>query len=238
MSADVGVAEFLEWDSAFWGKRIGRARVANLKRTDDLDQWAAQNDVDCVFFLAGGDDPASAHAAEAGGFRLMDVRVELARDAAPAPLAAGIREVRPGESDRLRAIASSSHGVTRFYADPNFPDDRCDEFYGTWIRNSLDGWAAGVLVAENDGDGGPVGYVSCHIDDGTGSIGLIAVDANARGGGVGVALSESAVAWCAERGVDRMTVATQARNIPALRTFERSGFLVTNVGIWFHKWYT
>ena len=54
---------------------------------------------------------------------------------------------------------------------------------------------------------------------------------------IGVALCESAVAWCAERGANRMTVATQARNVPALRTFERVGLVVANVGLWFHKWY-
>ena len=216
------------------GKRIARVRAARLERTDELDEWAAENGVDCVFFLAG-DDPASAHAAEAGGFRLMDTRVELKRDAERGQLRTGIREARAGEADRLKAIASSSHGATRFYADPNFPDKRCDELYETWIGNSLEGWAAGVLIAE--GAEGPIGYVSCHLDDGTGSIGLIAVDADARRSGVGVALSESAIAWCAERGAEQMTVVTQARNITALRTFERAGFLVSNVGLWFHKWY-
>ena len=127
--------------------------------------------------------------------------------------------------------------MTRFYADPGFPDERCDDLYDTWIARSLEGWADGVLVAEVDGR--PAGYVSCHLDGAAraGSIGLIAVDADARRGGMGVALSRAAVAWCRERGAEEMSVVTQGRNAAALRTFQRAGFLVDSIGLWFHKWY-
>ena len=202
---------------------------------DAVDAWADANDVECLYFLAPGDDEAAAHAAEGSGFRLMDVRVELARDAESGEQIEGIREATDADTAALRAIASGSHGGTRFYADPNFPDDRCRVFYDTWIRRSLEGWAAGVLVA--DVDDAPRGYVSCHLDGGTGSIGLIAVDESARGSGLGSDLSRAAVAWCAERGADRMTVVTQGRNVPALRTFQRAGFLPSSLDLWFHKWY-
>jgi GNAT superfamily N-acetyltransferase len=231
--ADEAPGELLEWDTEFWGRTIGRVRGGRLDETRlaDVDQWARANDVECLYFLADADDPASAHVAEHGGFGLMDVRVELERPAARAELPEGLREATPADRERLRAIAASSHGATRFYADPRFPDERCDDLYDTWITRSLDGWAAGVLVAE------PGGYVSCHLDGETGSIGLIAVEEGARGGGVGVSLSLGAVAWCAARGAERMTVVTQGRNVPALRTFGRAGFLVSTVGLWFHKWY-
>jgi GNAT superfamily N-acetyltransferase len=166
----------------------------------------------------------------------MDVRVELDRAVGErAELPNGVREAMPADREPLRAIAVASHGATRFYADSRFSDERCDDFYDTWITRSLDGWADGVLVA--DADGRPGGYVSCHLADRTGSIGLIAVDEAARGGGLGVALSLGAVAWCAARGAERMTVVTQGRNVAALRTFGRAGFLASTLGLWFHKWY-
>jgi len=204
-------------------------------RADAVDAWADANAVECLYFLAAGDDPASAHAAEAAGFRQMDVRVELACPARSGPLAEGVRESREDDTQALRAIAASSFGTTRFYADPNFPDERCDELYDTWIRRSLEGWADGVLVGEADGRA--AGYVSCHLDGGTGSIGLIAVGESARGRGLGVDLASSAITWCADRGADRMTVVTQGRNVSALRTFQRAGFLASSLDLWFHKWY-
>ena len=165
----------------------------------------------------------------------MDVRVELARTVERASLPSSIREAREDDAATLRSIASTSHQATRFYADPNFPDDRCDDLYDTWLRRSLAGWAAGVLVVEVDAR--PGGYVTCHVDGSTSSIGLIAVDAAARGRGLGVTLSRGAIAWCAERGATRITVVTQGRNLAGLRTFERAGFLVASLDLWFHKWY-
>ncbi len=201
---------------------------------DRVDDWARENDVSCLYFLADSGDAASAHAAEEGGFRLMDVRVELRREARPEDVP-GVRTAREEDRDALRAIARVSHGITRFYADPGFPDERCDDLYDIWISRSLEGWAQGVLVAERDGR--PVGYVSCHLDDSQGSIGLIAVDESARGAGLGVSLARAAVGWCAEHGAEAISVVTQGRNTQALRTFERGGFRVHSLELWFHKWY-
>jgi ribosomal protein S18 acetylase RimI-like enzyme len=235
--ADSEPCELLEWDTEFWGKRIGRVREGELDdvRAAEVDVWADAQRVDCLYYLAPGADPDSALAAERAGFGLMDVRTELACEPRAADLPGGIREAREDDAAPLRAIAAASHGVTRFYADPNFPNERCDDLYDTWISRSLEGWADAVLVA--DANGRPAGYVSCHLAERTGSIGLIAVDESARGAGLGVGLARAAVAWCAGRGADRMTVVTQGRNVAAVRTFERAGFLASSIDLWFHKWY-
>ena len=191
--------------------------------------------MDCVYFLVDADDAASAHLAERSGFRLMDFRVELRQEPDATANAPQLRSARADDRDRLREIARTSHGTTRFYADPRFSDERCGELYETWIERSLDGWAAAVLVAERDGV--PAGYCSCHVDGEEGSIGLIAVDSTLRRSGVGLELATSAVAWCAAGGARTMSVVTQGRNVAALRTFQRAGFLVSSVQLWFHKWY-
>lgn len=218
--------------------RIGRVEGGGMTAESraGVDDWAAANDVRCVYFLVDGDDAAAAQVAEDGGFRLTDVRVELRRDAGREEVE-GVRAARDDDRDALRAIARTSHRATRFYADPNFPDERCDELYDRWISQSLDGWARHVLVA--DLGEGPVGYVSCHLDDAerSGSIGLIAIDAGARGGGLGLALSRAAVDWCSDNGAETMSVVTQGRNVGALRTFERAGFAAHELGLWLHKWY-
>jgi dTDP-4-amino-4,6-dideoxy-D-galactose acyltransferase len=235
--AETAVCALLDWDTEFWGVPIGRVEGAILDadRLREADAWAKENEIACLYFLADSADAPSAHAGEVGGFRLMDLRVVLARPATGDDAVGELREARPEDAEPLRAIARASHGVTRFYADPNFPEERCDDLYDTWISRSLEGWADGVLVA--DVDGRPAGYVSCHVDGSTGSIGLIAVDADVRRAGLGVALSRGAVAFCRERGVDEISVVTQGRNAAALRTFQRAGFLVDSIGLWFHKWY-
>jgi RimJ/RimL family protein N-acetyltransferase len=223
----------LEWDTEFWGVRIGRVLQDTLA-AEAVDDWAGLHDVACVYFL-GRDEPGAAARAEEAGFRLMDVRVALGRPAA-ALESSLLRPATPEDVEPLRELARGNHRITRFYADPNFPDERCDELYATWISRSVEGWADAVLVAELDGR--PAGYVSCHaLEWGWGSIGLIGVGPDARGRGLGRELVNGAVGWARERGLERVTVVTQARNVPALRTFEECGFRTDDVGLSFHKWY-
>ncbi|MGH3102481.1 MAG: GNAT family N-acetyltransferase [Gaiellaceae bacterium] len=232
--SEVEPGELLSWDTDFWGVRIGRVVGGTLPA--GVDAWAAANAVDCLYFLAG-EEPVAAHDAERAGFRLMDVRVELARPAEAGGEHAAVRPFNPADVETLQQIARTSHRLTRFYADPRFPPERCDDLYDVWIARSCEGWADAVLVA--DDGGAPVGYVSCHADDaaGRGSIGLIAVDAAARGRGLGAALVRAAVGWCGERGLRDVSVVTQGRSVPALRLYERCGFGVAELGLWFHKWY-
>lgn len=233
MTAESEPCTLLDWDTEFWGVPIGRVLDGRLE-PGRVNEWARAHGVVCLYFLAH-DVPGEAAVAEDAGFRLMDVRVELARPAAADKTT--LREARPEDKAVLRRLAREHHRITRFYSDPRFPDERCDDLYETWIVRSLGGWADVVLVAERDGR--PAGYMTVHADPaaGRGSLGLSSVDVSMRRQGVGRELARGAVAWCFTRGLDEVTVATQARNVPALRTFEACGFRVRDVGLWFHKWY-
>ena len=200
-----------------------------------VDAWADEHGVACLYFLAR-DEPGAAAIAEAAGFVMMDVRVELARPA-DGDETVSLREAAAADEAILRRLAHENHRITRFYADPRFPDERCDELYETWLVNSLEGWADVVLVAELDDE--PAGYMTVHADRaaGRGSLGLSSVDPKARGHGLGQTLVRAGVAWSREHGLGEVTVVTQGRNVPALRVFESCGFRVRDVGLWFHKWY-
>jgi dTDP-4-amino-4,6-dideoxy-D-galactose acyltransferase len=222
----------LPWDSEFWGFGIARVEGNSLDaaRAGEVEEWARARDVRCAYFLAGGGDHASAAVAAARGYRLVGVRVEL--DRAPAHGGEAISRWREQDLPRLRAIARMSHRDTRFYADRNFDDDRCGDFYETWIARSCEGWANEVLVV-----GQAEGYVSCHLSDGVGSIGLIAVAEDARGRGFGLDLVRAAAAWLTEAGAERLTVVTQGHNIAAQRTFQRAGYRTADTALWFHRWF-
>jgi GNAT superfamily N-acetyltransferase len=231
----VSSAEILPWDSEFWGVRIARVHGDTMtpELAAEVAAWAAANDVACLYFLAG-EDASTAHAAEDAGFRLMDVRVGLARRTAAAARDERIRAFRPDDLPALRAIARTSHAATRFYSDPRFPRERCDDLYDAWIVRSAEGWAEEVLVAENGGR--PAGYLSLHADAERASIGLFAVAEEARGNGLGAALVDAAIGWGAERGLGEIAVVTQGRSAAALRVYERNGFAVESLGFWFHRW--
>jgi GNAT superfamily N-acetyltransferase len=53
------------------------------------------------------------------------------------------------------------------------------------------------------------------------------VAAEARGGGLGVALCEACAEWASARGFKRLILATYATNEPALRVYRTAGFAVS-----------
>lgn len=219
--------EILEWDSAFWGFGVGR-----VYEPEDALGFALDNDLRLVSILVDADQPGLIQRAEDCGFRTMDIRVTLAR---PVNLSMSWapRLYQPDDLPALVRIARESHGITRFYADPRLPDDRCDDLYESWIRQSCDGWADAVLVAAF-GDG-PIGYVTVHRDGKDANIGLIAVDSRHRGRGLGKDLVRAALRHVYSELCTEMTVVTQGRNIAALRTFHACGFLTTRTEVWLHK---
>ena len=220
-------AHLVGWDTEFWGRRIGRTNGA------DIDRWAAENTIGTVCLLVSANKPEEAQDAESRGFRFMDVRIELQRRTAP--IAAICRAARELDLPALAALAREAHRITRFYADPEFVDARCDDLYEAWIRNSFAGWARAVLVSEIDGE--LAGYCTIHVDEQAGSIGLIAVRPDYRNRGIGAELVEAAIDWCHAHEIHEITVVTQGRNIAAQRVFQRCGFRTSHVDLWFHKAY-
>lgn len=231
--------EPLEWDSAFFGRRIARlAGGADGPAFEAALDWCRRNEVECLYLLTDADDVATLRRAEHAGADLVDVRLELTVRPLERERAAPRREVRPaqaGDVAALRAVAATCHRATRFYADGRFDHARCDELYSTWIERSCAGWAQAVFCAEVDG--AAAGYVTCHLRDGArGEVGLFGVGELARGRGLGRALVERALAWFVEQGTGEVSVATQARSLDAQRLYQSVGFRASKAAIWHHLW--
>lgn len=229
---------YLDWDSRFFGVEIAQVAGGRLDAAGAaaVDRWCAERRIACLYFLAD-ELGASTAFAERAGFRLVDVRVELAHALAPPPAAPDPR-IRPavgGDVPALRAIARTSHRDSRFYRDERFRRDRCDALYETWIDKSCNGGAAAVLVA--DVDDRVAGYVTCERPTASaGRIGLFAVAEAERGRGVGRALVGSALAWLAAHGAETVDVATQGRNVEAQRLYQAAGFRTAALRFWYHRW--
>lgn len=248
--ADAGPAELLAWDSEFWGFGVGRVAGDSLtpEGLEEIDAWAAEKAVRCVYFLAAAEDPASIRAAEDGGFRLAEIRLGLRRPKRPvewdrlAPWPEGVlvRESRPEDREALRRIATDRYHDSRFYADPNFPRERAGELYATWIERSMEGYQGDtVLVAEVDGE--PAGFTTV-ADEGAsvGRVSLIAVDSSLAEGTLGPRVSHALGLAILRWGeAERLAIRcfTQGSNVRAQRFIQRFGFVPDGVWVYFHKWY-
>jgi len=232
---------FLPWDSSFFGLRIGRLKGGHLSEpllAEALD-WCGSQEIDCLYFLADSNHAETIRLAEYNAFQLVDIRVALTLVPSPEEnqhaMANGIRLFKEADLDCLKAIARQSHSDSRFYFDGRFPKERCDDLFETWIERSCQGWAAAVFVGELDG--AVAGYCSCHFEGDAGSIGLMAIAPQAQGRSLGRCLVGAAISYAKSRGISRLNVVTQGRNVRAQRLYQKCGFVTESVRLWYHKWF-
>ena len=203
-----------------------------------------EKELACLYLLAEPDETAIIQLAEADDFRFMDVRMTLTYKPSTSPgvekpkIPSGylLRNATLQDLSALKNIARLSHQNTRFYADPNFSRIDCDRLYEVWIENSLKGYAQQVFVAENRTSSQAEAYLTCHLKQDHGDIGLTAVHPSARGYGIGMSLIQQALVWFSENGATWIDVVTQGGSRPAVSLYQKAGFQVSHFQLWFHKW--
>jgi len=231
--------ESLDWDSEHFGFPIGRVQGSIVSAASAVSLVAAADRFQCVYWLADPNDLETAEIAAQTGFVVVDVRLTLSRALGtemPVARSPFVRRAASTDIDPLRRIASYAHTDTRFYFDTKFPRSRVDEMYSIWLEKAFREAPDGVFVATQNG--APCGYITCQVGDATtGVIGLVGVGEAARGQGLGQALTGTALEWFRERGLERVEVVTQMRNLTAQRLYARMGFLPHAVKIWYHRWH-
>ncbi len=228
----------LDWDSRFFGIRIGRLSGTPASAADlaaPLATARAEN-YDCLYASVPADALDAGLLLERAGFVARDVRLEFGRAVAGAPPVDGVRTWSQEDLPVLEQIAETAFANTRFAADPHFPRERVRELYRTWIRNSCQGFADAVLVAGPAHE--PQGFVTLHLEKATADarIGLIGIAGAHRGQGVGSRLVSAAIHWTSGQGCTRILVATQAINVGAQRLYQRAGFTTVAASTWYHAW--
>ncbi|MFN0109501.1 MAG: GNAT family N-acetyltransferase [Blastocatellia bacterium] len=238
------ICELLEWDTQFFGSRIarlGRERLDGQSLNGALD-WCHQHKIECLYFLCAPDDNASVELAEANGFHLADIRIELnwkaQQSATHSP--ASIRQANESDLVELQRIAGQAFTNTRFSFDNRFaPKEahkRVTDLYKIWVAGSCQSDDHTVFVAESGKT--IAGFITCQFDDArTGRIGLLALAADAQGKGYGQSLIQTAQQHFFLAGANEARVVTQGRNIAAQRLYQSSGFRTCAVALWYHKWF-
>ena len=237
----------LPWDSDFFGFRIGRleGHTLNPQRATAVDDWCQENAIRCLYFLADAADPTTSATAEQNRYRLVDIRMtfklKLAEksqtDHQPA-VGLVIRPAIPADIPQLKEISKISYTLSRFYYDPGFPHQRCDDLYAVWVEKSCQGYADEVLVAEVEGQ--PSGFITLknhHEGEAYGEIGLVGISPQAQGHGLGQKLVQHGLTWFAGQGITNVEVVTQGRNVRAQRLYQRAGFITEAIQLWYHKWF-
>jgi dTDP-4-amino-4,6-dideoxy-D-galactose acyltransferase len=239
--------QFLEWDTRFFGHRIGRVESHRLDADllASIDVWRREQAIECLYFLADSDDPQTISLAQANGFQLVEVRLTFERSLKDWDPQTRPREIRdllirpalPQDLPVLQEIARNSYVDSRYYFDKRFQEHQWQEYYRTWVQKSCTGGAELALTAEKDGE--VLGYITGQVDHqkGEGIYELTGVKESVRRLGVGQELFRSGLDWYVRAGVEAIWVATQGRNVPTQRMIQRNGFITRACQLYYHKWF-
>lgn len=239
--------KFLDWDSDFFNLRIGRILESRLTPSsfDSIQAWSSENEIDCLYYVADADDIQSIRLAEDQGFRNVEIRITYEyslHDWNPDTRIrrnpdVNLRTARSGDIPALVEMSTDSFKDSRWYFDSNFPEEKVRQYYPVWIKNSVDGYADFVLVAELDGN--VSGYISGNRagEASPGSLEIMAVRRDARGLGIGHELFSGGLDWLVRNGTKDILTNTQGRNITTNRMLIRLGLNIEKVQIFYHKWF-
>ena len=231
----------LPWDSDLMGFAVARLTLAQADAAE-----TARAIAECraagyhlVYGVVNTDDDAANCVVRAAGAWLADCKVTFALSPGPADLAwPPDPAIVPAtaHTPALEALAWQSGAYSRFRLDPRLPATVFQRLYSQWLRNSLDGSIAQVVLTLQGAAGKAVGLLTLGDKDGVADIVLLAVAAEFRGQRAGQRLVAEARRRAAAQGYARLHVVTQGANEQACRFYEKCGFeLVDEVNI-YHLW--
>ena len=225
----------LQWDSDFFGLRIGRADIFT---TEDALSLASQyNELKHQFDLLYVFDPNNV-GFEANGARLVDEKILYSKPCEPRkqyPEISFYQAAQPNED--LYRLALVSGRYSRFKFDERFPKGSYERLYTRWIENacSKEGISKQILIFQ-DSQNAIKGMITVEHSGELGHIGLVAVDPDTQHQGVGSVIMSTLDGYLYQQGVKILEVPTQKSNTNACRWYEKNGFVKKSVTPIYHWW--
>ncbi len=236
------VLQVLDWDSHFFGFRVGRCNEPDLPQ-DALGeglQQARSEGCRVVYWPASNRKENEVAAAALGG-KLMDQRRTYVRSleglsAADLVVNWFIESYRRSLPDaELEELALQAGEYSRFRRDPGFGQESFERLYRAWIRNSVSrSIAEEVLFIEDFGL--KRALLTLGLQNGRPDIGLLATQTEYRGRGMAADLVRASLIWAINRDYQEAQVCTQAENAGACAFYEAMGYAVEREEWIYHFW--
>ena len=225
----------LQWDSDFFGLRIGRV---DLQTKTDAEQLQSHHEelklqFDLLYIF-----DANAVGFKADGAKLVDEKILYSKPCEPRtqyPEISFFQDKTPSKD--LYHLALISGGYSRFKLDERLPNGSYERLYNRWIENACpqEGTNKQILLYKNENDV-VCGMITIDYQDEMGHIGLVAVDTAIQHQGIGGKIMSTLDGYLFDHGIKKLEVPTQKANIDACRWYEKNGFAIQSIIPIYHWW--
>lgn len=137
--------------------------------------------------------------------------------------------------EELRQLAYESGKYSRFRLDQKNDPKKFFELYDLWVLNSLNKKFADNLYVYLE-DNNTVGFVTYKINNDFATIGLIAVNPNYQGRGIGGKLLKFVENKLIENNIKILLIPTQFQNEEACFFYKKHGYQIHETTIINHYW--
>ncbi|KAF5082860.1 dTDP-fucosamine acetyltransferase [anaerobic digester metagenome] len=234
--------EYLDWDSHFFQLKTGRVTLDPGDQSDDLKRIVQENPSFKLLYVFSLEDNLGVDLLP--HCFLVDRKVTYLYQADentiyPVSSLGSDFDICSFEGENIPAdlecLALQSGAYSRFRIDPFFSNDAFVRLYKTWIENSvLRKICDDVFVVKSNAK--IVGFVTVKYLSNYCKIGLIAVDPNYRGKGIGTMLIQAVVRTALGKGIFKVFVDTQLDNELACLFYEKNNFTANQVHYIYHYW--
>lgn len=228
-----GHLEYLQWESEFFFRPSAKL---TLDPAAHIVTRKALSTHPLVQVKVPADQSDSIDTLYQLGFRLVEGEMDFVLNLGESDLKPSQHQLAT-ERDivRVSLLAGSAFQLSRFRAPWYQPRDS-GRFYALWAEKAILGTFDTQCLILNDSDGRLLGFVTLRlIEPGIARVGLLAVEPQATGRGVGKMLINAARHWCLESGIVQLKVATQTGNIAALNLYRSSGGVLSHSAYWLYR---
>jgi ribosomal protein S18 acetylase RimI-like enzyme len=219
--------EKLEWDSNFFGEKIGRlTNISSEAKLKKILRSARASNYSYLSYRAPL-NISVVNKLESDGFYIADIGVVFERDLKLIPKTKiPVRKAEVKDRPLLKKLTKGLFVYSRFYNDPFFSSKDADRLYGKWIESSFNKKTAKIFMSGN------CGFVLCEkLPSKKGKISLIGVSPKKQYRGMGQALLAAALKWFRKSGSNKISVRTQINNFKAFNLYVKTGFKIKYIDI-------
>jgi dTDP-4-amino-4,6-dideoxy-D-galactose acyltransferase len=138
-------------------------------------------------------------------------------------------------TSEIYELAYESGKFSRFNLDPKFSDDKFKEFYRKWVDNAINNSFADDVLVYKECDK-VLGFVTYQINADKATIGLIAVNPNCQGKGIGSKLLNHVEQQLFMQKINTLHIPTQESNKAACNFYTKLGYSIHEIIYIKHYW--